>query len=214
MKNTVLDREKLKGRSKGDPKKGGLHLGWGDAQVWMNMAEELYERNLQEGLERKALAYPWINEMNVACVCAGYAFELLFKVLVQLGGETPDPKHELKSAHEKLCESDRIEVKRILARHGWSDPTEFMSNLDQELCHQCRKYWMQNREYTSPKHGTFHLNGPKAMKNLGKVHKDLSKWALKKMGEEHRDELLIGYARGTYNVSNFVIDHPPSDAIL
>ena len=89
-------------------------MGWGDAQVWMKMAEELYEGNLQEGLEGKALAFPWINEMNVACVCAGYAFELLYKVLVQLGGETPDPKHQIKSSHEKLCESDRNEIKEPL----------------------------------------------------------------------------------------------------
>ena len=60
-------------------------LAWGDAQVWMDASVRIYNN---AGDERGA-RYPKENEFNVAYVCAGYAFELIFKILVNLSGTIP-----------------------------------------------------------------------------------------------------------------------------
>ena len=56
-----------------------------------------------------------MNELNVAAVCAGYAFELLFKVLVKAGrDELPKAEHEPSVAYEHLTREDKVEIDRII----------------------------------------------------------------------------------------------------
>ena len=69
-----------------------LKLDWGDAQIWMDTAEMLYLRNVENlrgSLPRAG--YPGTNELNVANVCARYAFELIFKVLAGQAIINPNP---------------------------------------------------------------------------------------------------------------------------
>ena len=53
----------------------------GDAQVWMELADMLHRKNkiLREGEQ--------LNSLSVANVCAGYAFEFVFKVLASGGSD-------------------------------------------------------------------------------------------------------------------------------
>ena len=83
-----------------------------------------------------------MNELNVAAVCTGYAFELVLKVLVEAGGGEPKPIHDASIAYQQLIPKDKENVDRIIAKHGWNDPDEFLAYLDEHLCHRDRKYWM------------------------------------------------------------------------
>ena len=48
---------------------------------------------------------PYANEMNVANVCVGYAFELAYKALVEIGGRKPKAwNHSLRHAHDHLAQ--------------------------------------------------------------------------------------------------------------
>ena len=114
----------------------------------MDTAEMLYTRNASdpEEVQRRRPGYPWGNELNVAAVCAGYAFELIFKVMVRVRGGQPEPKHEPSEAYRKLAElapGDCTEVKRIITSHGWKDASEFLTYLDEHLCDKDRKYWIK-----------------------------------------------------------------------
>ena len=79
-----------------------LKLDWGDAQVWMDTAKVLYMRNAgsPEDALRKRAGYPHGNELNVAAVCAGYAFELIYKVLVKVGGNNQNDAQTQRRACE------------------------------------------------------------------------------------------------------------------
>ena len=167
----------------------GLKLGWGDAQVWMDTATHLYMRNVENGLLQERLKYPQLSELNVACVCAGYAFEILYKILVQVGWGTPEPKHPPRLAHQKLIQKDQDEVERILAKHGWPDPDEFLTFLDEDFCNPSRKYWMQNKDYTGTQHGGFPEGGRKVMVALQGLHRELSEWALRRIEEQPWEEI-------------------------
>ena len=125
-----------------------LKLDWGDAQVWMDTAVMLYARNATdpEKAQRRLPGYPWGNELNVAAVCAGYAFELIFKVLVKVRSGRPEPKHESSEAYRILRDiapGDCDEIDRIVANHGWNNSSDLLKLLDEQFCDKDRKYWMR-----------------------------------------------------------------------
>ena len=163
-----------------------LKLDWGDAQVWMDTAEMLYLRNVENprGSIQRA-GYPGTNELNVAAVCAGYAYELIFKVLVRAGDDEPEAVHKPSAAYKLLIKEDRTAVDRIILKHKWNDSSEFLAYLDEYLCHGDRKYWMR------PKQGgdiddievVFSFGGRKGMDALKKLHKELSDFAIKRIEE-------------------------------
>ncbi|MDE0332839.1 MAG: hypothetical protein OXL41_13330 [Nitrospinae bacterium] len=158
-----------------------LKLDWGDAQVWMDTAEILYLRNAENPRGSLPRAdYPGTNELNVANVCAGYAFELLFKVLVRAGGMQPEPVHEPSAAYEHLKQEDKDAVDRIILKHRWNDSGEFLTYLDKVLCDRDRKYWGR-----TPKGGNaktvFSFGEQKCMDALKRLHKELSDFAIKRI---------------------------------
>ena len=162
-----------------------LKLEWGDAQVWMDTAATLYMRNAANlEAQHRQPGYPWGNELNMAAVCAGYAFELIYKVLVRVGGEQPAGLHEPSQAHSRLAPEERTEVERIITSHGWKDASELLAHLDEHLCDKNRKYWMRP---PPPRGGTaqgvFHFGGRKGLDALQRLHKDLSALALKRINE-------------------------------
>ena len=166
-----------------------LKLDWGDAQVWMDIATTLYMRNAPnpEMLPRRTTAYPRANELNVAAVCTGYAFEFIFKVLVKAGGGQPEGVHKPSEAYRKLVElapGECDEIGRIATDHGWSDANELLAYLDEHLCDPNRKYWMQPRPpKDGPARGVFHFGGRRGIDALERLHKALSALALKRINE-------------------------------
>lgn len=160
-----------------------LKLDWGDAQVWMDTAEMLYLRNVENprGSIPRA-GYPGTNELNVAAVCAGYAFELIFKVLVRAGDNEPEPVHKPSAAYELLTKEDIAAVDRIILKHKWNNSSEFLAYLDEFLCHGDRKYWMRPPKGAEVE-VVFSFGGRKGMDALKKLHQELSDFAIKRIEE-------------------------------
>lgn len=159
-----------------------------DAQVWMKLAKMLYESNIPIRHERC-----W-NELNVAAVCAGYAFELIFKVLAQAATmEQPEGKHEPSIAYKFLKEKKQgraAEIDRIINRWRWNED-ELLKYLDR-LCKVDRKYWMRPRPEKNGGNANNKLRacvggGMKGFDVLAKLHADLSdlarKWVEEPLGE-------------------------------
>ena len=162
-----------------------LKLDWGDAQIWMGMAEMLYLRNVgnPEEYPRRPTGYPRMNELNVAAVCAGYAFELLFKVLVKAGrDELPKAEHEPSKAYGDLTPKDKVEIDRIIVEHGWNDPADLLAFLDKDLCDKNRKYWMRLPRGGEAK-GVFNFGGRKGMDALKRLHRELSEFAIERIDD-------------------------------
>ena len=165
-----------------------LKLEWGDARVWMDTAATLYTHVVSNpnGFPHRRIGYPDGNRLNVAAVCAGYAFELIFKVLARACGGQPEGVHSPSKAYECLDQERMNEVKQIVTDHGWASPDEFFGFLDEELCDANRKYWMRPKPpRRGPAHGKFHIGGRKGIDALEKLHDKLSALAMKTIEENH-----------------------------
>ena len=153
-----------------------LKLDWGDSQAWMTVAVELHN-NQHSRLGQLPRRCPKENELNVACVCAGYAFEFIFKVLVKLVGKDPIPTHKPSEAYKNIPQKYCVEVKRIVLDHDWEDVDSFLELLDADLCHKDKKYWGR-----PPSGGiaqaTFYLAGKRSINALYKLHVELSDFVL------------------------------------
>lgn len=171
-----------------------LKLDWGDAQVWMDTAKMLYLRNFGDSKELSDIrmsGYPQVNELNVAAVCAGYAFELIFKVLVKAGGNQPKARHEPSVAYKHLTVEDSVEVDRIIVNHGWKDSKELLTYLDKDLCDKNRKYWMRPPSGGNAQ-AKFSFGGRKSMDALKRLHKELFEWAMKRISDQQVYEIWSG----------------------
>ena len=105
-----------------------LKTEWGDAQVWMKVAEDLYLRHAKDPNDflRARGGFPSTSEMNVAVVCAGFAFELILKVIVRAAGGAPDPTHPPRDAYNKLAEQSPHRLIRILAKEPTMTTAEYI----------------------------------------------------------------------------------------
>lgn len=154
----------------------------GDARVWMELAEQLYISSTAHGA-RFDSGYPDRNRFNVAKVCAGYAFELVFRVLARAAGGEPEPRHEPSLAYECIEDLDNEDifnsVNEILSCHGWADHEELMIFLD-DLSDKDQKYWMRTTQ--GPRNPSyFSIGGRKGMDALRRLHNDLSQLAYAKI---------------------------------
>ena len=131
---------------------------------------------------RRIPGYPRENELNVAAVCAGYAFELIFKVLVRASGGKPQAIHRPRVAYRALAPEDKAAVDRISEEHRWKTSAELLDFLDKYLCDKNRKYWMRPPEGGTA-HGEFHFGGRKGMDALRGLHRGLSDLAMKRIND-------------------------------
>ncbi len=122
-----------------------LRIYSGDARVWMSIAAELYERNMK-ALPIRLDRSPQANEINVANVCLGFAFELAYKALFEVSKEKPHKAtHRLREMHENLDRPVKDAVERIITKYGWNDIDEFLDHFDKELRHEDSRYWKRPR---------------------------------------------------------------------
>ena len=164
-----------------------LKLDWGESQVWMKTAVDLYNKKhamLDEHAQTIRHRYPKENELNVAYVCAGFAFELIFKVLVQLSGKAPKAKHEPSIAWNDICGKYCIEVRNIVTRNSWDDVDSFLQYLDEHLCHKDRKYWMRPPKGGKAS-GAFSLGGRRGINALSQLHEEISNFVLDAIDRDH-----------------------------
>ena len=159
-----------------------LKVDLGDAQIWMQEAEAMYLQSVDASLA--GANYPATNQLNVAFACAGLAFELLFKVLARAGGVAPRPEHHPSKAYKKIKQlpdkklADSVEI--IFLQHGWDNAEELFDFLD-DLCNPDRKYWGLPKSGTGRRHATFSYGGKKGFDSLRKMHRDLSRLALREI---------------------------------
>ena len=117
-----------------------------------------------------------------------YAFELIFKVLVRACGKQPPGEHKPgRFYHDLIDDERRDEVSRIVTEHGWENTRDFLAFVDEHLCDKDRKYWMRPlppRVRDAPV--TFHIEGPRGIGALKKLHGQLSDLAIKTI-EKNRD---------------------------
>ena len=154
-----------------------LKVYWGEARVWMDLAKELYMRNVDDELDKLG-GYPHSNEMSVAYVCAGYAFELIYKVLAEAAtGRQAKATHRPSDSHKELPEEDRIEVEQEIDRHEWG-VDQFLEYLDNSLCHKDRKYWWRTKK-GGPLRGAAGYIGRYRCDRLHELHAGLARLAVK-----------------------------------
>ena len=165
----------------------------GDSKVWMTLAYALHQRNVPdtETAFRNLDGFPGMNEMNVAAVCAGYAFELLFKVMVRAELKEPSAKHEPSVAYGDLNATVQCQVDAIATKHGWRRTQDLLDCLDKTLCEPARKYWMRPVG-GGPAHGSVALDGRSSIDALYKVHHDLAGLASVRIAELSGEEVWPG----------------------
>ena len=151
----------------------------GDAMVWMRLAGGLADHVLPSGRPKcfDMYGYPAMNEINVSTVCAGYAFELVFKALLRAEDLEPQTTHPPSDAYDSLSESIQRQVGAIARRHGWATAEELLEFLDTKLCVPSRKYWMRSRN-GGPAKGNFYPGGKMSIQAMSHVHSDLCELAL------------------------------------
>ena len=115
--------------------RAAIHTWLGDSQVWMEIA---IERASTSG---RGLSGANHNELNVAHVCTGLAFELAMKALAKSEGRGVVPTHEATKIYQSLNENSRIKI----AQAAGTDIEDLLRHLDREMCHPDRKYWMMDR---------------------------------------------------------------------
>lgn len=107
----------------------------GDSQVWMRIAVER-ARSADHGLGGANH-----NELNVAHVCTGLAFELAMKALAKSEGRSVVLKHEATKIYRSLSQHSRTRIEQAAE----TDLDGLLRYLDREMCHPDRKYWMMDR---------------------------------------------------------------------
>lgn len=150
------------------------HLFLGDSEVWMELAATLHSRGFPLRTAEQ------MHALNVANVCAGYAFELVFKALSQIAtAKQPAGKHQPRVAFGAILReapSRAAEIDRVIVEAGWSR-CELLEHLDL-LCNIDRKYWMIPRNATDPTLACFEAwHGKKGLEVLGRLHADLASLA-------------------------------------
>ena len=102
----------------------------------MDVATTLYMRNMPnpEVLPARDDSLSAGERTERGCRLRRIPFELIYKVLVRVGGRQHEGLHEPSRAHEKLAPRERTEVERIVTTHGWKDASELLAHLDEHLC--------------------------------------------------------------------------------
>lgn len=107
----------------------------GDSQVWMQIAVER-ARSAEHGFRGANH-----NELNVAHVCTGLAFELAMKALAKSEGRNVVVTHEATTIYRSLSQDSQSRIERGAA----TDIDGLLEYLDRRMCHPDRKYWMMDR---------------------------------------------------------------------
>ena len=151
----------------------------GDAKVWMRVALELHGPNAKAFAEGKLglRVYPHANQLNVAAVCAGYAFELVIKALIRGGLKEPTDGHMPRDVLKQMSPCLQNRVRSMIVAHGWVRPDHFICFLREDFCHKDRKYWNRPKE-GGPAKGQAIFEGPHSIPGLAPLFADLAELAL------------------------------------
>ncbi len=149
--------------------------GWlGDSQAWANTAVMLDEHGRAKPGESVLNADH--NQLNVAHVSMGMAFELALKALAVSERRGLSGKHEAVINYGTLSPSSQNKVAQAIKKHSGMSVQDYLEYLDERMCHPYRKYWMVD------KRGSGHFMGftnPNAIPSLSiavaaKIHGEIA----------------------------------------
>ena len=121
--------------------RGPIATWLGDSQVWMKTA---LDKDRQSGRGRSGVE-PDHHELNVAYVCAGLAFELVFKALAKSEGRAAMTKHDAGRNYQNLRPESQRVIQAFVEEHTGKTIGDFLAYLDEHMCHPDRKYWMVDK---------------------------------------------------------------------
>ena len=85
------------------------------------------------------------NQLNVAHVCMGLAFELVLKALAVSEGRRFKVKHDALTNYRALSQASQDKVAQAISTHTGMPVEDYLNYLDERMCHPDRKYWMVGR---------------------------------------------------------------------
>lgn len=124
-----------------------ISLWLGDSQVWADTAVMLDKR----GRTGSGAIAPNANhnELNVAHVCMGLAFELALKALAVSEGRQSSNKHRAGVNYRNLSQPSQDKVAHAINLHTGMTIKGYLEYLDERMCHPDRKYWMVDKSGTA-----------------------------------------------------------------
>ena len=120
-----------------------ISLWLGDSQTWANTAVMLDECG--HARPGESIVNSDHNQLNVAHVSMGLAFELGLKALAVSEGRGFSGKHLAVTNYGKLSQSSRNKVAQAIANYTGMPAKDYLEYLDERMCHPDRKYWMVDR---------------------------------------------------------------------
>ena len=115
--------------------------GWlGDSQAWASTAVMLDERGRARSGE--SVLNSDHNQLNVAHVSMGLAFELALKAFAVSEGRRFRRKHDALTNYGVLSPSSQDKVAQAIENHSGMSVQHYLEYLDERMCHPDRKYWM------------------------------------------------------------------------
>ena len=148
-----------------------LSLWLGDSQTWAATAVMLDE--LGRAKPGESVVNANHNQLNVAHVSMGLAFELALKALAVSEGRRFSGKHEATINYGELSPSSRDKVAKAIKDHSGMSVRYYLEYLDERVCHPDRKYWMVDKS------GAARASGFANIPELGipvaaKIHGDIA----------------------------------------
>ena len=157
----------------------------GDSQVWMKTA---IERDKASGRGQSGVKAD-MNELNVAHVCAGLAFELVLKALAKSEGRPVKAKHEALKNFGALSKKSQESVSQIVKTHTSNTVEGFLEYLDERMCHPDRKYSMVGRKGEAGPLGFVNDVAGLVIPDIAKVHAAIAQMVGENTFERWREEM-------------------------
>ena len=155
---------------------GLIYHDWGIANasmstVWMEMAVQQAETGQavhREGDGPRSTGD--LFRLQVATVCGGLAFELLWKALVQLDDKVARPVHRPGELMVDVCEVVRDRVEATAKAVGWAGLQELHEFLDRHLCNPDVKYNLRTPDGRGGRGFASWAAGLRSMPELSRLH--------------------------------------------
>ena len=164
----------------------------GDSQVWMKTAVEKDQRS---GRGRNDVETD-TNELNVAHVCTGLAFELALKALAKSEGRPITTKHESVKNYRALSTASQVRIKHFVEQETPNTIESFLQYIDERMCHPDRKYWMVGRKGEQKPVGFVYSVSGLIIPDLAKVHAEIVQMVGENTFVSWERGIRVGSSRG------------------
>ncbi|MCY4613357.1 MAG: hypothetical protein OXB94_07035 [Nitrospira sp.] len=166
----------------------------GDSQVWMKTA---LEKDQRSGRGRHDVETD-SNELNVAHVCTGLAFELALKALAKSEGRPITKKHEAEKNYRNLGTKSQARIKKFVEENTPNTIENLLKYLDERMCHPDRKYWMVGRKGELRGVGFVHGVPGLVIPSLAIVHAEIVEMVGENTFDGWRESIRVGSGRGEH----------------